>query len=119
VTPSNPIFYGYTAKQMPVRWANGPLLQVPQGHGTVLMQYAGGDSNVLSGLMRGAREIEKRPAIVDAPLGKGQVLIFSNNPCYRWQNYGEFNLLFNAVMFYKDLNTGAKAPVQAAENTKH
>jgi hypothetical protein len=30
------------------------------------------------------------------------VILFAGNPCYRWQNFGEFNLLFNAVLNYND-----------------
>jgi hypothetical protein len=26
------------------------------------------------------------------------VLLFATNPCYRWQNLGEFNMLFNALL---------------------
>jgi hypothetical protein len=101
--PTHPIFYGYTDKTMPVRWANGPLLTVPRlDRATqVLMQFPGGDTNVLSGLMRGANEIRNRPAIVDVPVEKGRVILFATNPCYRWQNFGEFRMLFNAIINYK------------------
>jgi hypothetical protein len=67
------------------------------------MRYPGGDDHVLSGLMRGANEIRNRPAIVDQPSGKGRVILFSGNPCYRWQNFGEFNLLFNTVLNFNDI----------------
>jgi len=100
----HPIFYGYDRKTLPVRWANGPLLRVPdQDKGQVLMQFPGGDASVLSGLMRGANEIRNRPAAVDVPLGKGRVVVFATNPCYRWQNLGEFNMLFNALMHFNDM----------------
>jgi len=101
---TNPIFYGYTDKMTSVRWANGPLLTVPRtDRGQILMQFPGGDTNVLSGLMRGSNEIRNRPAIVDVPVGKGKVILFATNPCYRWQNFGEFRMLFNAVLNYKNL----------------
>ena len=106
-----------------MRYANGPLLTVqtganpfeppppgppptPQG---VLMRYPGGDDHVLSGLMRGANEIRNRPAIVDQPSGKGRVILFAGNPCYRWQNFGEFNLLFNTVLNFNDIKTAARS----------
>jgi hypothetical protein len=100
----HPIFYGYSEKTLPVRWAGGPLLQVPERDRSrqVLMRFTGGDKSVLSGLMRGANEVQNRPAIVDAPQGKGRVLMFATNPCYRWQNHGEFNMLFNAIMHHND-----------------
>jgi hypothetical protein len=101
--PTHPVFYGYTDKTMPVRWAGGPLLTVPRtDKKQILMQFPGGDTNVLSGLMKGANEIKNRPAIVDVPVGKGRVLLFATNPCYRWQNLGEFRMLFNAILNYND-----------------
>ncbi len=108
--PANPIFYGYTEKTMPVRWANGPLLTVPEQdrEQQILMKFPGGDASVLSGLMKGANEIRNKPAIVDVPVGDGQVILFATNPCYRWQNLGEFRMLFNAVMNYKNLSTHSK-----------
>jgi len=27
--PNHPVFYGYTQRVVPVRWAGGPLLRVP------------------------------------------------------------------------------------------
>ncbi|PYT11361.1 MAG: hypothetical protein DMG59_26625, partial [Acidobacteria bacterium] len=103
--PVHPIFYGYFDKTVPVRWANGPLLTVQERdrEQQVLARFPGGDQSVLSGLMKGANEIRNRPAIVDVPVGQGRVLMFATNPCYRWQNYGEFNMLFNAVMHYNDI----------------
>ncbi|MBI3422608.1 MAG: hypothetical protein HY011_06680 [Acidobacteria bacterium] len=102
--PNHPLFYGYTQKTIPVRYGNGPLLAVPERDRAqqILMRYPGGDKSVLSGLMRGANEITNRPAIVDVPVGKGRVLMFAGNPCYRWQNHGEFGMLFNAVLHYND-----------------
>jgi hypothetical protein len=102
---SHPVFYGYTDKMLPVRWANGPLLTVSrEDREHILMRFPGGDQNVLSGLMKGANEISGRPAIVDTPVGKGHVLLFATNPSYRWQNLGEFRMLFNALLNYNDFN---------------
>ncbi len=116
--PTHPVFYGYTEKTMPVRWANGPLLTVPQAdrEQQVLMRFPGGDQAVLSGFMKGANEIRNRPAILDVPVGEGQVLMFATNPCYRWQNLGEFRMLFNAVINYNDFaaKPAPEHPVNAA-----
>jgi zinc carboxypeptidase len=119
--PEHPIFYGYDRQMIPVRYASGPLLSVqipanpfappaapPPTPPSVLMRYPGGDDHVLSGLMRGANEIRNRPAIIDEPSGKGRVILFAGNPCYRWQNFGEFNLLFNALLNYNDLGVRAE-----------
>ena len=99
--PSHPIFYGYTAKVVPVRYASGPLLRVPTEDRSkwVLMQFPGTDRSVLSGLMKGVAEIRGRPAVADVPVGQGHVILFATNPCYRWQNLGEFNMLANAILY--------------------
>ena len=55
--------------------------------------------------MRGAAEIRNRAAIVDQASGKGRVILFAGNPCYRWQNFGEFNMLFNALLNFNDMRT--------------
>ena len=126
--PEHPIFYGYDRKIVPVRYANGPLLSVQTGANpfeppppgppptpqSVLMRYPGGDDHVLSGLMRGANEIRNRPAIVDQPSGKGRVILFAGNPCYRWQNFGEFNMLFNTLLNWNDLGSGGAATTTTA-----
>jgi hypothetical protein len=120
----HPIFYGYDRKTIPVRYANGPLLTIQTGASPfdtpppgppptpagVLMRYPGGDDHVLSGLMRGANEIRNRPAIVDQPSGKGRVILFAGNPCYRWQNFGEFNLLFNTILNFNDIKPEPARP---------
>jgi len=101
--PTHPIFYGYTEKTIPVRYANGPLLRVPaEDRKWILMQFPGTDKSVLSGLMKGVAEIRNRPAIVDVPTGQGRVILFATNPCYRWQNLGEFNMLVNSILNFND-----------------
>jgi len=107
--PTHPIFYGYTEKTLPVRWASGPFLTVrEQDRSEILMRFPGGESGVLSGLMKGADEIRNKPAIVDVPVGQGQVVLFATNPCYRWQNLGEFRMLFNTILNYNRLNSPAQ-----------
>ena len=105
----HPIFYGYTKTTIPVKYVNGPLLQIDEQERdkATLMRYTGGEAGVLSGLMRNPNEIKQRPAIVDLPVANGRVLLFATNPIYRWQNWGEFNMLFNVLMNYNDLGTPA------------
>jgi hypothetical protein len=47
--PEHPIFYGYSERVVPVRWANGPLLRVPadETRKSVLMRFPGNDKTVL------------------------------------------------------------------------
>jgi hypothetical protein len=109
----HPVFYGYTEKIMPIKYLGGPLLSVGEpDRGSVLARYVGGDAAVLSGLMRGADEIRERPFAVDVPggySGRGRAILFANNPIYRWQNHGEFNMVFNSIINWNDVP--AKPPV--------
>jgi len=102
---SNPIFYGYPEMTLPVRYAGGPLFRLSeeekQEH--VLMQFPGGEESVLSGLMTHPDAIKDRAAIIDIPTGEGRLVLFATNPCWRWQNHGEFNMLFNSIMNYNDV----------------
>jgi hypothetical protein len=105
VQPAHPIFYGYPQRTAPVRYANGPLLGVPAEARSrwVLMQFQGTERSVLSGLLRGVGELRGRPAVADVPVGQGHVILFATNPCYRWQNLGEFGMLSNAVLYWNHL----------------
>lgn len=118
--PEHPVFYGYTDKIMPVKYLGGPLMSVGQmDQGAVLARYVGGDAAVLSGLMKGADEIRNRPFAIDLPggySGKGRVVLFSNNPIYRWQNLGEFNMVFNTMLNWNDLAASPKPAAPSTEN---
>jgi hypothetical protein len=35
------------------------------------------------------------------------VVLFATNPCYRWQNLGEFNMLANAILHFNDFPKAA------------
>jgi hypothetical protein len=117
----HPVFYGYTDRNIPVKYLGGPLMSVgtsdQQG---VLARYVGGEGAVLTGLMKGADEIRQRPFAIDVPggySGKGRVLLFSNNPVYRWQNHGEFNMVFNALLNWNDLAVGGRPAAATATAT--
>jgi hypothetical protein len=117
----HPVFYGYTDKVMPLKYLGGPLMTVgAPDRDNVLARYVGGDDAVLSGLMRGADEIRERPIAVDIPggfSGKGRVVMFANNPIYRWQNHGEFNMVFNTLLNWNDLAavSSTSKPTTSAE----
>jgi len=113
VRPDHPVFYGYNERTIPIKYLGGPLMSVatPDQSG-VLARYVGGETSVLSGLMKGADEIRQRPFAIDIPggyNGKGRVVLFSNNPIYRWQNHGEFNMVFNALLNWNDLGKPASS----------
>jgi hypothetical protein len=45
---------------------------------------------------------------VDAPVGKGHVVLFAIRPFWRWQTHGTYPLGFNAIMNWNDLDAGKR-----------
>ena len=118
--PDHPVFYGYEGATFPVKFGQGSqVFRVGiADQGNVLAQYRGGDASVLSGLMVGADNLKGKAFAVDVPNaynGKGRVVLFANNPIYRWQNHGEFNLVFNSIINWNDVPAppAPAAPVRA------
>jgi hypothetical protein len=103
----HPVFYGYEDRMIPMKYVGGTVLRVGiADQANILARYVGGDSSVLSGLMVGADQLRQRPFAVDVPgacNGKGRVILFTNNPIYRWQNHGEFNMIFNSLLNWNDV----------------
>jgi len=116
VRTEHPVFYGYRGKSIPIKYVGGQPFRVGiADQDNVLARYVGGNASVLSGLMVGADSLRQRPFAVDIPRayhGAGRVILFSNNPIYRWQNHGEFNMIFNAVLNWNDV-----VPKPAAANS--
>jgi hypothetical protein len=102
----HPTFYGYAKQDLAVKYVGGPFLRTGMAEeSNVLARYTGGDDSVISGLMTGGDTLAGRPIAIDIPNaynGKGRVILFSNNPIYRWQNHGEFNMIFNSIVNWND-----------------
>jgi hypothetical protein len=66
--------------------------------------------------MVGAENLRGRAFAMDMPeayRGKGRVIMFANNPIYRWQNHGEFNMVFNSIVNWNDVPMGKAAAARA------
>jgi len=108
VKTDSPIFYGYDGTTFPVKYSQGqPVFHVGvSDQSDIVAEFVGGDASVLSGLMVGAATLTNKPFVVDVPqayLGKGRVIMFTNNPIYRYQNHGEFNMVFNSILNWNDV----------------
>jgi len=106
--PEHPVFYGQPDSIFPIKYGQGSqVFSVGVAdEENVLARYVGGDAAVLSGLMDGGSAIRNAPFAVDVPRafnGRGRVIMFANNPIYRWQNHGEFNLIFNSIINWNDV----------------
>lgn len=103
--PDHPLFRGYRAPMLPVRWAVPSLYAVaPEARADVLLTFAGRPDSLLSGEFIGIEETAGRPAVIRASLGKGRCLLFATNPMFRHQNLGEYRLLFNAILNFRKIS---------------
>ena len=64
------------------------------------------DGILLSGMLEGGEEIAGKGAVVDAPLGKGHVLLFACNPMWRVNTQGTYALVTNAILNWNALSLG-------------
>jgi hypothetical protein len=69
---------------------------------------------LLSGTLAGGDALQNRALVIDAPLGKGHVVLFSLRPFWRWQSQGSYSLAFNAIVNWDHLDAGKGAATAAA-----
>ena len=61
------------------------------------------DKLLLSGMLEAGDEIAGKPVVIDAPRGKGHILLFANNPMWRQNTQGSYALVTNAIMNWDHL----------------
>ncbi|HSC46073.1 MAG TPA: M14 family zinc carboxypeptidase [Candidatus Acidoferrum sp.] len=89
---------------------NNPRVIPPAQRARVVLRYADSKDLLISGLVEGGGEIAQHPAVVDSPLGKGHVVMFSINPVWRGETQGTYSLVLNTVMNFDNLDAGRKDP---------
>ena len=80
----------------------------PDQRPRVALRYGAQNELLVSGLLNGGGDIAQRPAVVDSPMEKGHVVLFSINPIYRGETIGTYPLVFNTIMNFDNLNAGRK-----------
>ena len=88
---------------------NNPMVIPVQSRPEVILRFSDGKTLLLDGLLDKAGSIAEHAIVVDAHLGKGNVLLFGNNPIYRGETIGTYALVFNAILNYQHLEREAKA----------
>ncbi len=81
-----------------------PMNQRPR----VVLRWGDARDLLVSGLLDGGDEIAQHAAVIDSPLERGHVVLFSNNPFWRGQTSGSYFLVFNAILNFDNLNAGRK-----------
>jgi len=87
---------------------NGINVIPPAARPRVVLRYADSRDLLVSGLVENGTEIAQHPAVVDATLDKGHVVVFSNNPIWRGETQGSYFLVFNALLNFDALDAGRK-----------
>jgi hypothetical protein len=83
-----------------VYFTNSTTFDVPTGStARIVARYpARAEDILLSGYLQGAANIAGKAAMVEAPLGRGRVVLYGFRPQHRGQAVGTFKLLFNALL---------------------
>jgi hypothetical protein len=85
---------------------NGINVIPPDARPRVVLRFADTKDLLVSGLVEGGAEIAQHAAVIDAPAGKGHVVLFSNNPVWRGETQGNYFLVFNAILNFDHLDAG-------------
>jgi hypothetical protein len=76
----------------------------------VVARFAKKDDLWVSGMLDKGEELADKPAVLDCPVGRGHVVLFANNPMWRWQTHGSHALVFNTVLHWDHLDAGRPVP---------
>jgi hypothetical protein len=106
VDQTHPVASGMGAEAA-IYFLSSTILEAGPGARAVLT-YPRERSPLLSGYVDGAEVLAGRSALVDAPVGRGRVLLFGFRPQHRGQTHGTFRLLTNAILY-----GAATAPARA------
>jgi hypothetical protein len=80
------------------------LMPRPEDRPKVIVSFAKpADKLLLSGMLDGGEELAGKPAVILAPRGKGNVLLFATNPMWRMNTQGTYALVTNALMSWDHL----------------
>ncbi len=80
----------------------------PDQRPRVALRFGDQRGLLASGLLEGGTDIAQRPLVVDAPLQKGHVVLFANNPIWRGETIGNYAIVLNALLNWDNLNAGRK-----------
>ena len=87
---------------------NGITIIPPAQRPRVVLRYGDARDLLVAGLLDGGAEIAQRPMVIDVPIEKGHVVLFSNNPIWRGETHGSYFLVLNAILNHDNLNAGRK-----------
>ena len=105
---SQPLGYGMDDKAM-VMWDESPAFRLQPDavlKGVKPVAWFDNATPLRSGWAWGQQYLDQAVAIVDAPLGKGRVVLFGPEVLWRAQPHGTFKMFFNGI-YYPSATPGA------------
>jgi hypothetical protein len=66
------------------------------------------DSLLVSGLLDNGGEMAGRAAVVDAPVGRGHVVLFGIRPMWRYETQGSYAMMLNAMLNWNALDVNQR-----------
>jgi hypothetical protein len=135
VDRTSPILYGYEEATIPVYFNTAPLFNVspvPENdtasrrvaqnvadpalarqlaaqRARVILRFTPrADSLLVSGLLDNGAEMAGRAAVVDAPVGKGHIVLFGIRPMWRYETQGSYAMLLNALLNWNALDVNQR-----------
>jgi hypothetical protein len=107
VNSKHPIAYGYDKEPPLYRRHSGPLVTIPEDmEKHIVLRYAKEGEVCLSGMVKNEKDLQGKAAIVDVPVGKGHIILFTFNPFWRDTSHGAYMFVFNAILNFNDLGVG-------------
>jgi hypothetical protein len=103
----------YTPKSLPGDVPEGGTFRAPQDPNRPRVLYRFAPRDVLySGMIVAPEELQGRAAVIHAPVGRGNVLLFSVNPFWRGQTVGWYGMVIQSMLNFDRLagETSASEP---------
>ena len=102
---NHPAVYGYSDEPTIYRRQSGPLLSVPEKlEKYIVLKYASKGKLCLSGMVAQENTLKGKAAILDVPVGKGHIMMFTFNPLWRDTSHGNYTFVFSSLLNFNDLD---------------
>ena len=105
--PEEPKAEAWEALPLTEEQRRNPIFVIPPAmRPRTVLRFGDAKDLLVSGLLEGGKDLAQHPAVVDVPVDKGHVVLFSNNPIWRGETLGSYFLVFNAILNFDQLGAG-------------
>lgn len=110
---AHPMTQGLTAPVGGVWFEDSPAFEIlDPTRATAVASYPANGNPLLSGWLLGGQRLNGKAAMVDAPVGKGHVVLYGFRPQYRGQTNATYPLIWDAIGRAVSVGSDAQAPTK-------